>query len=243
MAHGLPDWGLRGPRRTTFGLDDLGELAVRLGSPDTWDRRGDVVWWTDFRYGWGDIPGFGTAGYGTHLMTGYYPRQGAYCLSLYLPALISGHSGIVKYLPYPVSSMVGVEATVSLPAAVAFWGWHILVRRGTTELRAYVHYDVVNDRLEYLDHLNVYQVFATNLNLAALGLCGVTGKLVADIANEQYVRFILNEVEYPLTGIACYTWGLVAARRFQGEIVAWNVDDDEMDAYVDCVIITQNEPA
>lgn len=243
MPHGSPDWGWRGPKKTTYGLDDEGELAVRLGSPVLFDRRGDVVWMTDFRHGWGDCWGFGTAGYETRLLTGYYPRQGAYCVGLYLPVLVSGSVGIVKYLSYPVSSLVGLEATVDLPETVNYWGWHLLVRRGLTELRAYVHYNVVTDVLEYQTTAGAWVQFAAGLNLEALGLCAVTGKVVADIATEEYIRFILNEVEYPLTGAACYIQGAVQPRRFQAEVVAWNVDDDAMETHVDSVIVTQNEPA
>ena len=138
---------------------------------------------------------------------------------------------------------MGFEATVDLPETVNFWGWHILVRRGLTELRTYVHYDVGNDWLEYQTTAGAWVQFATNLNLEALGLCAVTGKVVSDIAAEEYIRFILNEVEYPLPGAACYIQGAVQPRRFQAEVVAWNVDDDAMEAHVDSVIVTQNEPA
>ena len=49
MPHGTPDWGLVGPKTTTYGMDDEGEAAVRLGSPHFFDRRGDVLLLTDFR--------------------------------------------------------------------------------------------------------------------------------------------------------------------------------------------------
>ncbi len=243
MAHGSPDWGWRGPKKTTYGLDDMGELAVRLESPNVFDRRGDTVWASDFREGRGDITAFGTAGSEARLLTGFYPRHGAYCVGLYLPDAVDGNVGLRKYLPYPVSSLVGVEATVNMPAALWTWGWHIRVRRGLTELQARVHYDAVAGTLEYQNALNVYVEFAAGLNLQVLNTCAVTGKMVVDIDAEEYVRFIFNEVEYPMTDLGCFAWNLVATRRFEAEMVAYNVDDDEMEAYIDCVIVTQNEPA
>ena len=48
MAHGTPDWGVTAGAVTTYQVTDLGELAVRLGSPISHDRRGDVIWWDDF---------------------------------------------------------------------------------------------------------------------------------------------------------------------------------------------------
>ncbi|KKN00279.1 hypothetical protein LCGC14_1139400 [marine sediment metagenome] len=43
MARGAPDFGAVAPRELTATVQDLGELAVRLGSPVIFDRRGTVV--------------------------------------------------------------------------------------------------------------------------------------------------------------------------------------------------------
>ena len=51
MTHGVQDFGASSGQNSTYGLTDLGELAVRLGSPVSFDRRGDVVMMETFEDG------------------------------------------------------------------------------------------------------------------------------------------------------------------------------------------------
>ena len=51
MAHGARDFGIYAPKETIVTIEDLGELAVRLGSPVNYDRKGDVVWVDGFEDG------------------------------------------------------------------------------------------------------------------------------------------------------------------------------------------------
>ena len=53
MGHGYPDYGTQGPVSTVHSIQDLGELAVRLGSIVTFDRRGNVLWLDGFDSGIG----------------------------------------------------------------------------------------------------------------------------------------------------------------------------------------------
>lgn len=242
MTHGTQDWGLVGPKATTYGLDDLGEHAVRVGSPVTFDRRGDVIWWTDFRYGMGDVVPFGTVGRQTILITGEPTRQGPYSLDLYLPLLVDGHSAIRKYLPYPVASRMGIEATFQVDSYHDYWCLDIYVRKGATEMQSRLRYNLAGDVLEVMIGLNTYQEVATGMNPALLMLPLVTAKMVVDVDAEEYVRAIFNDTEYPLAGVGCYTRPLFSARYCDCRILAYNTDDDEMHGYVDSIIVTQNEP-
>jgi hypothetical protein len=52
MVHGHPDWGEGAIVSTIYRVMDLGELAVRLGSIDTFDRRGNVIFLENFEAGY-----------------------------------------------------------------------------------------------------------------------------------------------------------------------------------------------
>ncbi|GAI90305.1 unnamed protein product, partial [marine sediment metagenome] len=107
MPHGTPDWGLVGPKDTVYGLDDLGEHAVRLGTPHLWDRRGDVIWMSDFREGLGDVGTFvGPGAGGSVVLHTEYARQGAYCVQLTTDK-DDEIAFLHKYLPFPVYSSEG----------------------------------------------------------------------------------------------------------------------------------------
>lgn len=243
MAHGTPDWGLVGPKVTTYGLDDLGEHAVRLGSPVTFDRRGDVIWWTDFRHGLGDVVPFGTAGRQTILVTGEPTRQGAFCLDLYWPGGAAGYSGVRKYLPYPVASLLAIEATFRVDHYNDYWRLELYVQRGARQMQAGLRYDYANDLLEVQIGFGVWQPIASGMNPAKLMLPLVTAKLVVDVSSDLYVRAIFNDTEYSIPTIGCYERGHVSARYADCRVIAQNVDEDEMHGYCDSIIITQNEPA
>ena len=51
MAHGAPDWFGTTPQGMVHRVADLAELAARLGSPDVFDRRGNVLFMDSFENG------------------------------------------------------------------------------------------------------------------------------------------------------------------------------------------------
>ena len=51
MPRGAPDYSNVRAYGTLYRLDDMAELAARLGSMATYDRRGNVVWLTNFELG------------------------------------------------------------------------------------------------------------------------------------------------------------------------------------------------
>jgi len=51
VAHGAPDWWGTEQTSTVHLVQDVGELAARLGSIVTFDRRGNVIWLTSFEDG------------------------------------------------------------------------------------------------------------------------------------------------------------------------------------------------
>jgi len=243
LAHGTPDWGLVGPKDTVYGLDDLAEHSVRLGSPVTYDRRGDVIWWTDFRYGRGDLSTFGSAGYTTRLVTEDYPRQGAYCLDCHAPAVAANNSAVIKYLPYPVSSLVGLEA--SFGVVTNNMQWDLLVRLNQIGgwAEASIRYDTAVGDLSYLDAAGAWQVFANVGSLLGAGGCCNTMKVVIDVVNGEYVRALINSRVFSLAGIGYRVVGGGLGHRFFVTVTARTPLGWELYGYLDSIIVTQNEPA
>lgn len=242
MVHGQPDWSPLPPKATTFTLEDLAEHAVRVGSPVTHDRRGDVVWYTDFRHGLGDVESEGESGYELRLVAGGPARQGSFAACLYFPSGSIGYGTILKYLPYPVLGRVGLEATFSAEAFHADWELELQLRTGAVVIQPRIRYDVVNESLGYRPSAGADVLFATGLNLQALDTSHLTLKMVADLGAREYVRCIFNEHEYSLADIDCLTQTISLTRSFRAMVSSRNVNDLEMFGYVDNVIITQNEP-
>lgn len=245
MAHGTPDWGLVGPKQTTYGLDDIGEAMVRLGSPHLWDRRGDVLWLTDFRNGLGDMIIAGPPVTGTVSLSTGLARQGAFCVRM--ASNVSSRVGLEKGFPLPVYSRIGLEFSFSVTIRSDFIIAEIQVDNLTNTLFGYVRYDQGNDELQYMQEPvgPTWVPFATNLNPIRDETCPNTLKLVIDltITPPEFVRVIFNDVTYNnIAGVPLYT-AATGNRAYVWIRIAHVADvGGAAIVYFDNVIVTQNEP-
>ncbi len=242
MPHGTPDWGLVGPKTTTYGLDDLGEHAVRLGSIHMWDRRGDTVILDNFEQGL-SLPVQVPQGLNADvILMGGHAFAGAFCAGL-----TAGSDGLMRAeLEYThglfVPSGLGIEFTFTIHANTSEWVWIITQYDGVDEWWAVVRYDIVNWVLQYEDALGAPETFATGLQARQDPRVWHTGKLVADFSIHQYVRFILNDRVWSLPGRAF--WSIPAPLFFP--YMAFRIyhvgTAGNPTAYCDAVVVTQNEP-
>ncbi len=243
MAHGTPDWGVTAGLETVYQMTDLGELAARLGSPITHDRRGDVVWWDDFEWSlnkWND-QWDGTGG-GAAISTAR-ARNGR-CSALLTSGSDAGHfAGIQHFNPFPAPSMLGAECSFSLGGEVGAVRWQVNTYNGVEVVAYEVRILPATEVLQYLDSAGSYQDIATGVHLLADATLFHTVKLVVDAASGEYVRVVLNEETYPLAAIAAQGTpssaapAIILTARYEGRAGSNDL------CYVDDAILTQNEPA
>jgi len=242
VPHGTPDWGLVGPKSTVYGLDDLGEHAVRLGSAHRWDRRGDEIFSTDFSEGIGDVwPCTSGLGGAIALQTGS-ARQGAFCLKLTAGRTADFYANASKLLPYPVLSSLGIECSFSYQADTD----HV-------DLLGYVYdgLDQWNPCLRFYPNTGVlecqigvaawYQMSLVQGGYRADYCCN-TMKIVFNVTRGEYIRAIVNENVYSLVGQPIYNFGNVHAPAFIAHLEHYAVAGENPVCYADCFIVTQNEP-
>jgi len=242
MPHGTPDWGLVGPKRTTYGLDDLGEHAVRLGSPHFFDRRGDVMWQTDFREGLGDmtvtLSGLGSVG---QLLTGY-SRTGPYCLGMVAGSTANWNGLFAKDIPYSVASSFGVECSFSHDLNVVDIDFTLQFHTPTVLYDGSILWTRVGSTLDYKDVLGARIPFAAGVPTTRLDRVCNTMKFVVDMVNYQYVRVLWNNIPYSLAGIGCDRTGPPGALRIVFLVSVVGANGTNARVNMDNVIITQNEP-
>lgn len=242
MPHGTPDWGLVGPKRTVYGLDDLGEHAARTGSPNLFDRGGDVVSLTDFSEGIGEWRAELSGLLAAYSLETEHSRTGPYCIGLTAGSTGNQYAHLIKYLALPSPSALGLEWTFTVDADTWYWAGSLQWYDGTNTWLAIVYYDRTLGTLRYYSDMGWIVNFATVGQLRQLTLASHTIKMVVDMVEHEYVRVILNETVYPLPGIAVWTLGsgvlssLVAIVEHHGPGACNPL------AYVDSVIMTQNEP-
>lgn len=250
MPHGTPDWGHTGPKETTFGLDDLGELAARLGSLVTFDRRGDVLWLDDFEDGLAkvNIAVSGGGAYGA--LETAKSRSGAFDLRLVGGSSDAWTAQAVYILGYPALSSFGFEVSVAFVGELDYLQVRILLDTGTVRVGASIRYERGATRWTRLDHLGAYVPFIPAWTFIPIYRPYHTIKLVMDPTvvdpavghTGAWKRVLIDNGVY-LTGGELTNPGAtlgVPGMRADVTLVSRNLFNDFV--RVDDVIITQNEP-
>ena len=241
--HGLPDWGLTGPKHVTYGLDDLGEHAVRMGSPHLWDRRGDVIYASDFRDG---LAMFHTGAWGlgaqVDLVTGF-SRQGAYSVRLRAGSNGQQRAYLQLACPFQDPSNVGLEFSFSVEpntekvrAQIEWWD-------GATSYMAWCRYMHVVKDIDCWVHPGVGHIIDPNVSRHECVRPEHTMKLVVDMAANEYVRFMIDDLSYNLGGLEARRAGAIFPPYWVFTVQQEGVALTNPDIYVDNVIVTQNEPS
>jgi hypothetical protein len=241
MAHGTPDWGVTAGGATVYQLTDMAELAVRLGSIVTFDRRGDVVFLDSFEDGFAhwltDKAGAGSL---VALSRATARHNG-------LSARLVGGTGAAAWAqiifqgPRPVLAGLGVEYSFNPISTIGILTLLLYLYDGTNRTLYEVHWDDATNSLRYRDANWVLQTFATNVDLLADVALFHTWKLVVNAEDQEYARLILNGSTYDLSGIPAR---VTADSRFPSLSAVVTVNGragGTSTVYIDDVILTQNE--
>lgn len=242
MAHGTPDWGLVGPKTTVHGLDDLGEHAVRLGSPHLFDRAGDILALTDFRVGLGAWEGFHDVGGGAVHLATEHSRQGAYSMKLTAGMGVDDNAGLRIRIPYPVIGCFGHEFTYSMQDYTVYFGCSIEVDDTVDLWIAELQFHALLGRLVCITTGGAQHEIAAGLGFRISTQPEHTMKIVADLSTRMYVRAIYNGLAYNISRVPMNQAATAGAWSLEAVIEHMGDGGHNPEGYVDNVIVTQNEP-
>ena len=242
MGHTAPDWsgGLR--ETTIFALKDLGELAVRLGSPVSFDRRGNVVFLDDFEGGVNSWS-WAFSGEGGSINATVYPTfKGSYAVNIVPEPVIGGQGEITKVLSYPVESKVGIEVAFVVPALMDYFFVGAYFFEPTIYYASMFRYYHGDGTLKINDPEPDWVTVAT-LGPVAEGYNKFQiVKMVVDLETKKYERLIFNNVEYDISAYLIATDDADGDKYLNLYIGCVNGKTGEIELIVDNVILTQNEP-
>lgn len=242
MAHGAPDDSNVVKTGIVHRIDDLAELAARLGSPNVWDRRGDLLYATDFREGIGMFhSGFtGTDG-GIALVTGH-SRQGAYSMRLRASDEAQQYAYLQLAFPFQDPSKVGLEFSFSVAAQTKHVGAWIAWRDGAKEYIARILYHHTDSKVWYYTEPTTWTALQTGIELHECTRPEHTLKLVVDMDAEEYVRLLLDAETYSMAGLVPDEAPNTNPPYWYFYIQHFGEEDQNPLVYIDNVIVTQNEP-
>lgn len=242
MPHGAPDWSKYRREAVTYSLQDLAELAARLGSIVTFDRRGDVIHMETWQ--------FGTARW---TLTGSGPRASTSLdhtafLSQATSLLLTGGTGrdgyasAISRIAYPGQLRMGIEASFTtndethyIRLGIRLWNGTILYEPAT---RVYPNADEIG----YEDDDTTYQKAADIPPTYHDANMFHTAKFVFDLSTGEYARVLYNNIEVDLTGYAFKSSASATGAHIEISLYAYSLDGLNALARIDNIIITQDEP-
>ena len=241
MPHGHPDWGASAQLSTVYSLQDLAELAARLGSINTFDRRGNVVFLDDFEAGlsrW-EVGTYGTGA--AAVVSVYRSHSGAYAAKLTTGSDGAQAIEIRRQIPRPVAGKIGLEFSWAWDGPL----WCVVVSLDLFNGATYDHYVVAfyrsTDLITLRDAAGVAQTIASGLLMQTDHLMFHTAKLVVDTESRKYVRLLFDRNSYDLSAYGCQAIADASTPRLVLLIGPWGNTANNIDTYVDDVIVTQNE--
>lgn len=242
MPHGRPDYNATAGYKTTYRWSDLDELAARLGSPVTYDRRGDVLFIESFEKGDGMIT-WATAGAGsTAGLSLQRARTGQFSACLYTPAVVNPYARLTRRGTYPVASALGVEISFTHDFDFDNLELEVQVLDGAYLNDPFIRYSQTLQALQYRDAALNWVTIAGPLMLNANDMMFHTLKLVLDLTTNTYVRVLLNNLSYSLAGIPYRRLAAAVAAEARIIFTAYGAGANWARSYVDDIIFTQNEP-
>lgn len=242
MPRGAPDYSNVSAAQPLHRLDDMAELAARLGSPSTHDRSGSVVYIETFSNGLGSwVKAGNPADYDISIATDQF-RHGPFSCKLTAGFAEEGYAKLFRKFPYPVLNKYGLEFSVKMGADTGDFLWTLAYHDGTYEHSYTMKYMVSEEEIWIKGTGGGYTPLVEDLPLLFLYSPFHTIKMVVDLPNDEFVRLIVNETNYPISEYPAYVFETPDSPNVRIDLQQRTAIEASPVSYVDDIILTQNEP-
>jgi hypothetical protein len=200
MAHTLEPWSTKYKMVKVFGNIDNNELAARLGGTNTYDRRGNVYWFTTFNEDLNNMFLFDSGQGEDWYLSNERVFTGDCSLKL-IPATLPPYVAVIqRYFPKPPDLNIGIETWISLPDNGDFIRVGLQLQHEGLLYSADVEIDINNNKLEYGDCTGYNDIPGGSYNFATDYHFYYPLKFVIDIENKEWVRILFAEKTFDVSG-------------------------------------------
>lgn len=237
-----PDYSKYLPGSVRFSLQDMSELAVRLGSIDSYDRRGEIVWSDDFSKGIGRYTNLLGGANGSVTLVSFKPGLSGYNMLQQPDTTGSQYAASYVNVTSLLPNKTGLEFSVGWIYPTPFFDMYLYFYNGTTEYIYAVRLDGVNYLLYYLDQTNSFVQNVSLFRLDDPDKCDHHCKMVLDTSTGKYIRFQLDGNSYDLSNFSAFSQASASAARFTIFFVTTGNGTAAQRSYINHIILTANEP-
>ena len=225
----------------SYRLDDMAELAVRLGSPYDDQRSGEVLHLTDFSAGLGGwaVGTTGAAGYGR--LTGAYVKSGGVGVVVASEVSSAAYTHLFMLMPYPGLKSIGFKASIGFDSHVSRVDYRIVISDSVNSIYFDIRYNPALHTLQYLTTSDEWITLSSSLKLAAVLPIFYDFKLLINCETQRYVRFMLNQYEFNMVDFVPSIAVNPITARAAFYIICYGDDVAQGLMYIDNVVITQND--
>jgi len=242
MGHGAPDFGVYAPKETIISIEDLGELAARLGSIVNFDRKGDVLWLDDFEEGIDKWIKVLTVDRGSILWSAAHSHNKGFSALLTTGDTDGDVVGISRWLPVLVLSKIGFETSFTIDDNVKFIDFIFYLDDGSNKHYARIRHVRATHTWQYYDWEGNYQDLSPAISLYERDELFHTIKFVFDLTTGYYSHCKINDTTFDLSSYKYRTISNGVSYYSYFYIRVENNAAVEATSYIDNAIVTQNEP-
>jgi hypothetical protein len=225
-----------------FSLQDLGELASRLGSPDLYDRRGVVIAMDDCSHGLARWAFNAGGGPGTVSITADGRIAGGYRIQMQHTGVAPLSNSLSRFFQILSSNRYGMETIFSTPINLDKIGFDFQLQKPDHYVRGGWHHDVTKG------HLYLGYNLAETVDLGTIGTIITSddyplfAKMVVDDSKTAYAWLQYRNTLYDLSADALTFAASAGAPNlfFRMWMVAKAGSSTVM--WIDSVILTADEP-
>lgn len=242
MVHTLPDYTTKYRLTRFFANIDDAELAVRLGSPVSMDRRGSVVWYDPFETVFNKWDVDYSVGTGWTGLSHNIANHGDSSLLIRTPDDTNAITSLSRYMNSIKGERIGLELSWCSEDDYPRIGLGYYQYDGTNYTQGIIWFYTQTDILYVQDDVPALVEVADNVGWAEELHAWYTMKVVMDLTKGKYVRAIINNDEYDISAINLTKAASVTPDQLLLQIFVWHTDNREYDVYLDDFILTTDEP-
>lgn len=242
MPRGAPDFGMYAVKEVTASISDMGEVAARLGSIVTYDKRGDVIDFDNFEnplLKW-VVESF-IDGYGR--LDSTYAKSGSQSMKLHTGNVGDAKVEMHRYFPIQKSRKLGIELSFSLSSRNCDLWFYYRYWSGTRYYDASFRFDPLDRKIYVWDgEADEWIKVADTWGIQIGGYFFHTIKLVVDFDTALYKRLLFDDGEYDISSQPIYNFGSEVFPILTVYIFSKNRDAAGGDMWIEDFILTQAEP-